>query len=207
MVERMTSSTGLRDRKKAATRAALSAAAVRLSRVHGLDAVTAEAIAAEADVSTRTFHNYFASKEDAILYQAEASVQEWVDALRACPEGEPIWDSLERLAVEYVSDTTRDIEEMCALPRLIEESPALMVKTMQMHNNVSRIFGEALAERTGTDIDVDLYPNLLQVAIGGAVKTVLELSISGNAQGRTPAQLMTEALAIIRRGLPQPTEN
>ncbi len=203
----MTSSTGLRDRKKAATRAALSAATLRLARLHGLEAVAADAIAAEADVSTRTFHNYFASKEDAILYQVEADVQEWVDALRARPVDEPIWESLETLAVAFVSDQSRDIEDMCAVPRLIEETPGLMVKTMQMHNNVSRMFGEALAERTGTDIDVDLYPNLLQVAVGGAIKTVLELSISDAAGGRTPEQLVREAFGLVRAGLPQPAKN
>ncbi|MBJ8340043.1 TetR family transcriptional regulator [Antrihabitans sp. YC3-6] len=203
----MTSSTGLRDRKKAATRAALSAAAVRLSRLHGLDAVTAEAIAAEADVSTRTFHNYFPSKEDAILYQAESSVQEWVNDLRARPAHEPIWDSLEALAIAYVSDDSRDLEDLSVVSRLVEQSPALMARTVQMHNTVSRLFGEAIADRTGTDIDSDLYPNLLQVAVGGAMKTVIELSISENAGGRTPEQLVSEAFALLRAGLPQPTHN
>lgn len=196
--------TGLRDRKKAATRAALSEAAVRLSAQRGFESVTAEAIASEAGVSTRTFHNYFASKEDAVLCQIESSVQEWVEALKARPEGEPIWESLQHLAMGMVAETGRPMEEMRAVSRLVEESPALMAKKLQMHDDVNRTFGEAIAARTGTDIDTDLYPNLLMVAVGGAVKTVLDLVLSGNAADRAPQELMEEAFAQLRRGLPQP---
>lgn len=200
----MTSSLGLRERKKAATKEALSKAAIHLASTHGMVAATAEAIAAEVGVSTRTFHNYFPSKEDAILYGAETSVDQWVDALHARPADEPIWDSIEHLAVAYVDDPENDPEEMRAVSRLIEESPALLARTMRMHESVSRSLGVAIAERTGTDVDRDLYPNLLQMVVGCAVKTALDLSLSDNAAGRTPGQLVSEALRQIRQGLPAP---
>src|ERR1700730_17662225 len=57
---------GLRARKKLATRQALGAAAMRLAIEHGLENVLVEDIAAAADVSPRTFNNYFASKYEAI---------------------------------------------------------------------------------------------------------------------------------------------
>jgi AcrR family transcriptional regulator len=198
----MTSAIGLRDRKKAATRAALSAAAVRLAKEFGLESVTSESIAAEAGVSTRTFHNYFASKEEAVLHEIELAIQVWVDMLRNRPAGEPIWDSLESIAREVVSAPISELEELCAVPRLLEETPALMAKRVQ--DNVSRMFGEVIAERTGTDIDRDLYPNLLQVVVGGTMSTVLELAVSGNAGDRTPEDLVSEAFAMVRMGLPQP---
>lgn len=197
----MTSAIGLRDRKKAATRAALSAAAVRLAKEFGLESVTSEAIAAEAGVSTRTFHNYFASKEEAVLHEIELVVQDWVEMLRNRPAGEPIWDSLEWLALEVVSAPLSELEGMCAVPRLLEETPALMAK--RVHDNVSRMFGEVIAERTGTDIDRDLYPNLLQVVVSGTINTVLELAVSGNAGDRSPKDLVSEAFALVRTGLPQ----
>ena len=58
---------GLRERQKRARRAALVDAAQDLVDRDGLDAVTVEAICARAEVSTRTFFNYFASKDDAVL--------------------------------------------------------------------------------------------------------------------------------------------
>ena len=200
----MTSSLGLRERKKAATKDALSKAAIRLASANGMAAATAEAIAAEVGVSTRTFHNYFPSKEDAILYGAEASIHEWVDLLHARPLDEPIWDSIETLAVAYVDDPEHDPEEMRAVTRLIEESPALMARTMRLHDNVARSLGVAVAERTGTDVDNDLYPNLLPMVVGCAMKTALDLYLSDNAAGRTPGELVFEALRLIRQGLPQP---
>ncbi len=62
-----TSPVGLRASKKQATSRALSSAARRLALERGLDAVTVDMVCAQAGVSTRTFFNYFDSKEDAIV--------------------------------------------------------------------------------------------------------------------------------------------
>jgi AcrR family transcriptional regulator len=60
---------GLRERKKADTRRALSDAAMELAFEVGLDNVTREDIANRAGVSLRTFTNYFAGKYEAIAYR------------------------------------------------------------------------------------------------------------------------------------------
>lgn len=58
---------GLRERKRAETRMRLEQAALTLTLRDGLALATVDAISAEAGVSSRTFFNYFESKEDAIL--------------------------------------------------------------------------------------------------------------------------------------------
>ena len=93
----MNEPTSLRERKKAETRTALSQAVLRLALERGLDAVTADDIAAAANVSVRTFHNYFGTKEEALVAAWRSEFQVYVDALRDRPADEPILASLEHV--------------------------------------------------------------------------------------------------------------
>ena len=60
-------SPSLRERRRSRTWEAIHAAAAEQARAKGLKGTTAESIAEQAGVSTRTFFNYFPSKEDAVL--------------------------------------------------------------------------------------------------------------------------------------------
>ena len=93
----MQDTTGLRERKKAETRTAISRAVMRLALERGLDAVNADDIAAAANVSVRTFHNYFASKQEALVAAWRSEFQVHVTALRERPADEPILVSLEHV--------------------------------------------------------------------------------------------------------------
>src|SRR5215831_12609313 len=87
-------SEGLRQRKRRQTRAALSRAAIRLSIQRGWEAVTVDEIAAAANVSPRTFRNYFSTKAEAVAAGHLERMLRIADDLRARPADEPLWTAI-----------------------------------------------------------------------------------------------------------------
>src|SRR3984885_7505762 len=80
----------LRDRKRDQTRRALVNAAIDLFERHGYDGTTVADIAAAADIGTRTFFSYFASKEELLFPDSDARVQAAVTAIaNRQPEDRP----------------------------------------------------------------------------------------------------------------------
>ena len=94
---------GLRQQKKRATRHALRLAALRLIAERGVQDVTTDEIAAAADVSVRTFFNYFASKEDAIVGNDPALADTLAEELLARPADEAPLDALRAVCAAYAA--------------------------------------------------------------------------------------------------------
>src|ERR1700739_4805595 len=94
--------TGLRERKKADTRRALSDAALNLAFEHGLENVTREDIANLAGVSLRTFNNYFNGKYEALAYRQTERLRRSLATLRERPADEPLWTSITDAVLEPV---------------------------------------------------------------------------------------------------------
>src|SRR6185312_8578110 len=96
--------TGLRERKKADTRKALSDAALQLAVQEDFENVTREAIAALAGVSLRTFNNYFTGKYEALAYRQSERLRRSIEVLRARPAGEPLWTSVTESVLAPLED-------------------------------------------------------------------------------------------------------
>jgi AcrR family transcriptional regulator len=164
---------GLRERKKQATREALSWAATRLTVERGWDHVLVEDIAEAAGVSPRTFNNYFSSKAEAIAFRHHNRFVQLADALRARPAGEPLWDAVRAAALDVVDpDEGRAPDGWTAGVRLMTAHPAMVAEVIKATVDAEQQLAAAVGERTGTT--GALYPRLVAAAITAAVRIVTE---------------------------------
>jgi AcrR family transcriptional regulator len=197
----MTTETGLRERKKAATRAALSRAAWSLMVETGLDAVTIEAVAEAVNVSPRTFRNYFSSREEAIVDALAQRNMKIVEKLRARPDTESVWDSLVVVLPSALTEIVGDRGDFLALIQAIGKDPAMLAQNLLVFERTRQLIAEVIAERTGTDADRDLTPRLAAGAVTIAIRASVELWARGRTDATLP-DLVLESLAQLRAGLP-----
>jgi AcrR family transcriptional regulator len=201
MVVGMTREPSLRERKKLATRAALSRAAWSLMVERGLEAATPEAIAAAADVSPRTFRNYFASREEAILDSLVRSGPSLLDAMRARPMEEPPWDSLTLVLPSFAAQFVGQRENIAVLMRVVGENPSMQAQHLVTYKQADQQLAELIAERTGTDAERDMTARLLAAAAAAVLRTSMEMWAKGDADVALP-DLVREGLLQVRAGLP-----
>jgi len=168
---------GLRERKKRETRMALSLAAVRLTVERGWDHVTVQDIAAAANVSERTFRNYFSSKAEAIASRHLDRARRVAEELRARPAAEPLWDAISRaVRAQYEAADDGGPVDRGHLDglRLVLAEPALQAEALRVGMEAQHELARAVAERTGTDVDRDLYPALVAAAVSAVTAAVLD---------------------------------
>ncbi|GAA1814593.1 TetR family transcriptional regulator [Planosporangium flavigriseum] len=149
---------GLRERKKLETFRALQSAARRLVRERGLDDVTVDEIAGAADVSRRTFFNYFDTKEAAIVEREPGKVECLAAALAARPAEETPMQALRAAALATLAHHVHELQELTAL---ICANPSLIGSQVAALAPFRRAIIEWAAARTNTDPNTDVYPALL----------------------------------------------
>src|ERR1700712_1534976 len=192
---------GLRERKKEQTREALSWAALRLAVAKGLENVLVEEIAAEAGVSPRTFNNYFGSKAEAISWRHLERARRMAELIRARPDAEPIWESITAAALTQTGDEhTTPTADWTAGVQLMVQSPELQGEFLRASALAERESAIAIAERTGTDVERDLYPRLVAATAGAGLQIATENWL--RADPPVPLSgLVRDALAQVAAGL------
>ena len=193
----VTAEPGLRERKKAATRQALHAAALRLAVELGADRVTVEAIADEAGVSRRTFSNYFAGKEDALLHGDHQRMRALLDVVRARPEDEPPWTALRNAAEEFYRGLGEVDPQWAAQVRLVRSQPALAAEQVKTFAALERELAAEVARRAAGTSPV--RSRLMAAAFLASLRVSLTVWIDDPA-GAGPADLVAESLAELGRG-------
>lgn len=180
----------------------MSRAAFDLAMQRGLDSVTVDAIAARADVSPRTFRNYFSSGEDAILALLDEFEQQLLDAFLKRDPSENVLDSIEAVILELVSSPGIS-EQTVGVARLMREYPSLVAHSAVHRTNSARLLVE-IGHRTGMDPAKELYPRLLYRAASAATTTVFELLSDSSHDTHSPSDLVRQGFAQLRFGLRQP---
>ena len=186
---------GRREQKKRETRRAIRDAALDLALQNGIEALTVETIAQTAGVSPRTFFNYFASKEDALVTQAAESADQVSRLLLERPADESPMQAFHQaiLASDYFGADPVDRDRVLARQRLIQETPSLMSHHLGKIAMAERSFAQALAQRMGTDPAHDMYPELLAAIAISALRIAVRRWV---AQGNESLyELLDEAFS------------
>lgn len=185
---------GLRERKKRRTRAALHRAALELCVERGADEVTAADIAARAEVSTRTFFNYFSSKEEAMVGGSDRAAQ-LVEILAGRPADEPVWDALRAAVAEVLAGEEVPDRDFLARFRIAIESPSLAQQQLANWMEVEERLSVEVARRSGAAPD-DLAPRLLVATAVAAVRVALNHWIDTPSEQPLAATLDDALVAV-----------
>ncbi|MEU4514905.1 TetR/AcrR family transcriptional regulator [Nonomuraea wenchangensis] len=186
----MSSTPGLRERKKAETRQAVHEAALRLTLEHGLDHVTVEAIADAANISRRTFSNYFAGKEDALLYGDEQRLGTLVRRVRDMPPELTAWQAL-RSALEVLYDEVGGGDrELLVRTRLAMRHPSLLARQLTVRVRLENELTEAV---TGRALPDGVRPEVITAAFLAALRVATQWWCAGTDE-RDFRELIDQAL-------------
>ncbi len=193
--------TGLRERKKARTRAAIRAHAMRLFSEQGYAETTVEQIADAAEVSPSTFFRYFPTKEDVALSDEFDPLI--VAAMRAQPAGLDPVETIRRAikaALSEVSDADRHREQQ--RQRLVQVVPELRARVLQEYFTTIDLIAGVVAERAGRPED-DFAARVAAGAVIGAMMAALPGGFAGILE-RDEFSFLDRALDLVRDGLPLP---
>ncbi|RSN06980.1 TetR/AcrR family transcriptional regulator [Streptomyces sp. WAC 05977] len=196
----MTEPVGLRERKKWRTRKVLIETAYRLFERQGYDRTTTAEIAAAAEVSTATFFNHFATKEDLLLTDdGEHLLRVGLDVLAAREAGETPGGLLRRAMLGMLAEAGAGLRDPAAEPErirlgLITSVPSLRATMLQRAFDAQERLSAALCRSCAGEID-EVDAAALVGAVTGAVF----------AAGRTALRLGTPLDEAMRRAIGRAT--
>jgi AcrR family transcriptional regulator len=199
----MTDEMGLRDRKRQRTRQALITAAMRLFKDKGYERTTVAEIAAAAEVSTKTFFNHFASKDEVLFPNLSARIDDAVAVIKQRQPDDNMPDVLLKAMEHMLADAVRD--ELggglasVRLPMIISV-PSVQAATLRRYFQAETRLAEALH---------DAYPGILDAPAAGAVigslmGAALAAALICLQRGDTAEQVQTavrQAIGIAMAGL------
>lgn len=191
----------LREKRRRQTSADIRDAAVRLAQRRGWDKVTIDDICTEAGVSTRTFFNYFPSKESAIVYGPSdippALVADFV-ASGPAPYS-VVLAELITLAAHHLRDLPPDrVQAECTI-ELARTTPAVLAAFLADMERFQNHLADIVAQRQSMRSD-DEIPALISALALTAVRSGIERWTSADPtdDGDTPMPYVERAAAVVK---------
>ena len=128
---------GRRERKRRQTRERIESAALRLFLERGFEATTIEDITEAADVSKRSFFDYFPSKEEVVAAWQDGFARELIGAVAAQPEDASVVDVIEAAVNSALRTAVADPQSL-ALAALIHNTPTLQARDQLKYAKLER---------------------------------------------------------------------
>ncbi|OWV69016.1 TetR family transcriptional regulator [Rhizobium sp. R339] len=171
--KRTQSTEGRRERKRRQTRERIEQAAMSLFLERGFDVTTIEDITEAADISKRSFFDYFPSKEDVVFAWQDSFADRLTAAVAARPAEEPSVKAVEA-AIMATLVASAD-ERGMALHELIRGTPALKARDQLKYAKLEQKLAEALLQRKGNDAAEGPRMRILAAIVIGAMRVGGEL--------------------------------
>ncbi|MFG1960953.1 TetR/AcrR family transcriptional regulator [Nonomuraea sp. NPDC049028] len=194
---------GLRERKKQRTRRALIEAALRLFDEKGFEETTLAEIAAEAEVSTRTFFSYFVSKEDVLFFDSASRIARAIEMISSRMPGERVADLLLRLvrtSLRWASDDDFRVLDAPLRMRLIMTVPSLQARALHLLFDSQLQLARALEDAFPDELDhVDAAAAV--GALIGATKLAVISTINRGGSLEQAEESAVRAAQLALRGL------
>ncbi|MBG9344242.1 TetR/AcrR family transcriptional regulator [Corynebacterium diphtheriae] len=157
----------LRETKKIATKKALAHATASLVVEAGLDAATVSAIALRAGVSQRTFHNYFNSREEALVTFTFECITALIDDMTLLPDDWSLYRKTEAVVLKHLEKDEADPVSLYSISTLSEHLHAHATQAELAMMNENRHHINELVAKFFPDLDP--FTLRVQLAIASAV--------------------------------------
>ncbi|MCU1393523.1 MAG: transcriptional regulator, TetR family [Ilumatobacteraceae bacterium] len=187
---------GLREMKKERTRADIVRVATRMFARRGFDDVTVEEIAAEAEVSHRTFYRYFATKEELVLGPLQLKLDNLAESLAARPHDEPVVASVRSAILDMANCYEHDLDDGRDLIALVRATPSLRQRQNERHAAYEQVMVPLIAARLGVDPTLDMRPALVAGCAMAAIRTATEQWLVGPPK-QPLMPIVEDALAMV----------
>ncbi len=172
---------GLRERKRQQTRQELISAAMRLFEERGYEQTTVAEIAAAAGVSTKTFFNYFASKDEVLFPHLSRRIDAAVALIERRAPNDELADVLMAAMQQMVADAlTAEVDGGLAAVRLpmIMSVPAVQAATLHRYflaeTQLARALDHAYSDTLGAAAAAAVIGSVMGAAIAAALVCLQE---------------------------------